>query len=330
MADFTNLIRNTLRRRPILLTIIERPDTATLRAVRRVLAVVTVTVLTGTAPLTASAQQVGAPLTEYQQDVNAPIYPNGQVPDDLVAIMDAPASNAEAIPLSQLKNPNSDFYQRRRVFSVSSGRATVIEAAARGVGIRGGFAYEAERINRLLMGKFRSRIERHYQFKPLMLQDGYVVPPVITKINNVREQSGPNFLYLNSGSYEVTREPRLTTQTPSWMDWLLLPLRGVRPPENIQLKSADEKQVWAAAVEDAWATGVREARLSFNTGLATLHRDYNGMKMYHALAQQGALSIPKIDVRKVGWRVTEDGKRAFANEVAIEIKVGPKFKGKRK
>ena len=281
-----------------------------------------------TTPMPGFAQNVGEPLDGMVQDVDAPAYV-GERPDDLVAIMDAPASNTEAIPLSVLKDPNSQFYQRRRVFSVSSGRAQVIEAAARGVGIRGGFAYEAERINRLLMGKFRGRIERHYQFKPLMLQDGYIVPPVITKVSNVREQSGPNFLYLSNGSYEITREPRLTTQTPSWMDWLLLPLRGIRPPENIQLKSGDEKAVWAAAVEDAWQMGVREARLSFNTSLATLHRDYHGMRLYHSLAQQGALSIPKVDINRVGWRVTEDGKRAFEGEVSIEITVGPKFKARK-
>lgn len=281
-------------------------------------------------PNLSAAQEVGSPYDPSMdaaliQDPNAPAY-DGQRPDELVSIMSAPNSNAVAVPLADLKNPNSQFYQRRRVFSVSSGRAQMIEAAARGVGIRGGFAYEAERINRLLMAKYRSRIERTYQFRPLMLQDGYVVPPVITKASNVRELSGPNYLYLSLGSYEVTREPRLTTVTPSWMDWLLLPIREVRPPENVQLKGADEQAVWTAAVEDAWLTGVREARLTFNTGLATLHRDYNGMRLYHALAQQGALSIPQIDVNRVAWRVTEDGKRAFEGEVAIEIKVGPQFR----
>lgn len=299
------------------------------RGLRKHMAVLALSLLVALPPVMAEAQQVGQPLGDVSQDINAPIYPDGQRPDDLIAIMDAPASNTQAVPLSELRNPNSDFYQRRRVFSVPSGRATVIESAARGVGIRGGFSYEAERINRLLMGRFRQRIERHYQFGPLMLQDGYVVPPVITQVTNVRELSGPNYLYLNTGSYEITREPRLTTQTPSWMDWLLLPLRGVRPPENIELNGPDEQAVWAAAVEDAWAVGVREARLSFNTGLATLHRDYHGMRLYHALAQQGALSIPTIDVSRVGWRVTEDGKRAFANEVSIEITVGPRFRAQR-
>lgn len=273
------------------------------------------------------AQTVGAPLdASLILNPDAPSYPDGNPPAELIAAMNPGPSSSGAVSLKELKNPDSDFYRRRGTFRVSSARAQVIQAAAQGVGIRGGFAVEADRINTLLMGKYRSRVERTYPFRPLMLQNGYVVPPVITSISKVRELSGPNYLYLTNGSFEVTREPRLTTLTPTWMDWLLLPIRGVRPPEAIQLKGADEKYLWASTVEQAWDKGVREARLSFNTALATLHRDYNGMRLYHQLAASGALSIPQIDVKRVAWRVTADGKRAFSDEVSIEIVVGPKFR----
>jgi defect-in-organelle-trafficking protein DotC len=275
---------------------------------------------------TGHAQQVGAPL-DLSELTSGATYDPRNPPQELVDLSVGRDERGEAVSLSQLSNPNSDFYRRTRVFQVDGARKQVIEAAARGVGIRGGFAYEAERINKVLMaGRYRSALDRHYPFRNLMLQQGYVVPPVITKVSNVREQSGPNFLYLTNGSYEITREPRLVTITPSWMDYLLLPIRSIRPPENIQLKGADEQAVWKAAVEDAWNTGVREARASFTTSLATLHRDYHGMRMYHSLAQQGALSVPQIDVSSVRWRVTEDGKRAFDGETRIEIKVGPSFR----
>ena len=136
----------------------------------------------------------------------------------------------DVIRLNELANPNSDFYQDRAVFTVNGARAEVIESAARGVGIRGGYAEEARRINNSLMQRYRTRLSAAFDFAPLMLNDGYVVPPVITEIRQVRELSGPNYLYLSSGSYEIVREPRLTTITPTWMDWLLLPIREVRPP----------------------------------------------------------------------------------------------------
>lgn len=233
---------------------------------------------------------------------------------------------AGVIGLDELADPNSSFYRDRAVFSVTGARAQVIESAGRGVGIRGGYAAEAQRINDLLMQRYRGRLEAAYDFRPLMLNGGYVVPPVITEVRNVTELSGPNFLYLTNGSYEVVREPRLTTLTPTWMDWLLLPIREVRPPENITLENADEERLWSASVRDGWSTGTREARLTFTTAMATINRDYRGMQRYHAFARRGILSIPTVDVRRIPWRVDEDGRRAFEGETTIEIRVGPRFR----
>lgn len=239
------------------------------------------------------------------------------------------AEIADVIGLNELANPNSSFYRNRAVFSVTGARAQVIESAARGVGIRGGYADEAQRINSLMMRRYRSRLNAAFNFRPLMLNRGYVVPPVITEIRNVRELSGPNFLYLTSGSYKIAREPRLTTVTPTWMDWVLLPIRAVRPPENITLENADEKRLWSASVRDGWATGQREARLTFTTAFATLNRDYRGMQRFHKLARKGVLSIPTVDIRNIPWRVDENGRRAFEGEVTIEIKVGSQFRRRR-
>lgn len=236
---------------------------------------------------------------------------------------------AEVIGLKDLANPNSNFYRDRAVFTVTGARAQVIEAAARGVGIRGGYADEAQRINKLLMQRYRQRLTSAFNFHPLMLNKGYVVPPVITEIRKVRELSGPNYLYLSNGSYEIVREPRLTTVTPSWMDWLLLPIREVRPPENIELKGSDEERLWSASVRDGWATGVREARLTFATAMATLNRDYAGMRRFHEFARRGIVSVPTVDVRKIPWRVDENGRRAFEGETVIEVRVGSKFRRRR-
>lgn len=72
--------------------------------------------------------------------------------------------------------------------------------------------------------------------------------------------------------------------------------------------------------------GVREARMAFSTALATLHRDYHGMRLYHELAQQGAISVPRVDVNNRRWRVTADGQRAFEGETTLEITVNSKFR----
>jgi defect-in-organelle-trafficking protein DotC len=159
-----------------------------------------------------------------------------------------------------------------------------------------------------------------------MLQNGYIVPPAITRIRNVRQLSGPNYLYLTNGSYEIVRDARLTTIAPSWMDYLILPIRDVRPPDGITMQTDEERAIWRRTVEDGWTEGVREARLSFSTALATLHRDFAGMILYHDLARQGAVSVPRVDVSNRAWRVTEDGRRAFEGETTIKIVVASGFR----
>lgn len=277
------------------------------------------------APLEASAQTIGSPL-DLSDIMNAPV----QIPaDQLVDVRVTDRENGRAISLNDLANPDSSFYRDQGTFRVTGARKRVIEAAARGVGIRGGFAYESERINKILMAaRYRNALNAHYPFQRLLLQNGYVVPPVITRVNNVRELSGPNYLYLTVGSYEITREARLTTIAPTWMDYLLLPIRSVSPPDDIQLEGADEYALWRSTVKDSWVTGVREARAAFTTALATLNRDYNGMALYHQLAQQGAVSLPTVDVSNRRWRVTEDGQRAFEGETSIRITVASRFRAR--
>lgn len=257
------------------------------------------------------AQQTGSPLI---------------IDDPLLRSIESEVRGAAPPTLEELRNPNSDFYEERGTFTVGAARVQLIENAARGVGIRGGYATEATRINDLLLSRYRTALDRRYNFQPLMLQNGFVVPPAITRIRNVRQLSGPDFLSLTNGSYEIVRAARLTTVTPSWLDWLQLPIRGVRPPDNIELEGSQEAAIWRRAVEDGWEQGVREARLDFSTRLATLHRDYHGMRTYHELARQGAVSIPRVDVSSRRWRVTEDGQRAFEGETTLRITVNSAFR----
>lgn len=261
--------------------------------------------------LSAAAQQIGEPLV---------------LSDPLLEAIQSDVRSAEPPSLNELRNPSSTFYKERGTFTVDGAKVSLIENAARGVGIRGGYAEEATRINDLLMQRYRNALNRRYNFKPLLLQSGYVVPPAVTRVRQVRQLSGPNYLYLTNGSYEIVRPARLTTVAPSWMDWLLLPIRDVRPPDNLNLEGADEEQIWRKSVESGWEAGVREARMAFSTALATLHRDYHGMRLYHELAQQGAISVPRVDVNNRRWRVTADGQRAFEGETTLEITVNSKFR----
>lgn len=226
---------------------------------------------------------------------------------------------------SDIVNPNSDFYRNNGTFAATGARRSLIENAARGVGIRAGFAAEAEQINAIVMQRWRRTLDNYYQFDRLLLQQGVVVPPVITRITGVRELPSSRLLYSAQVQYEIVKEPRLTTLAPSWMDYILLPISDVRPPTNISFENEAEKDLWRAAARAGWDEGVREARFAFVDAFNVLARDYTGMQLYHELSRSGFVSIPRVDISRQATRIDENGRRAFVNETAVRLVAGSRF-----
>jgi len=231
--------------------------------------------------------------------------------------------------LNDITNPDSKFYRSQGTFSSSKAQNAVIEQAARGVGIRAGFAAEADKINQVMMKQYRRIMDRHYNFKGLLLQNGNVVPPVITQIQGVRELPNSRYLYTAQVQYEIVKEPRLTTLPPSWMDYALLPVRSVRPPTNIELSNNAEKALWADAAEAGWEEGTREARRAYIDAMNILDRDYQGMRLYHGMAQRGDVSIPRVNIASQKTRIDENGRRAFVNERVVQLVAGSRFQIRR-
>lgn len=245
---------------------------------------------------------------------------------DIRDVANAPMPTFE---LNEITNPDSDFYQSRGTFTSSNAQNRLIEQSARGVGVRAGFAAEANRINEIIMGRWRSVMDNKFNFRTLLLQNGHVVPPVITRIEGVRELPSSRYLYNAAVSYEIVKEPRLTTLPPSWMDYVLLPVRDVRPPTNIELDGASEKRIWANAAEGGWETGVREARRAFIEAFNVLERDYKGMRLYHAMAQSGHVSIPRVNISAQRVRIDDNGRRRFENETVVQLVAGSEFRLRR-
>ena len=250
-----------------------------------------------------------------------------QILSGMAALAATPVLAQTAPSLEELQNPNSDFYRDRQTFVPTGAREQALASAARGVGVRGGFRFEAERINAQLEGNrsTRSALDRQLNYAPLMMQRGYVVPPVITEIRNVEELNGERFLYLTSGSFEIVRDARLATLPPHWRDYLILPLQDPRPPQRLTAETNAERRLWAQEVESGYQRGITEAREAFRLGLNLATRDLRGMQRYHELQRQGIVSLPRIDISQVPVRVTEDGKRAFVGETSIRMIVEPKF-----
>lgn len=160
-----------------------------------------------------------------------------------------------------------------------------------------------------------------------MLQGGYVVPPVITQINAVRESGGAKFLYLSLGAFEIVKDARVSIRAPNWRDYLTLTADAPIPPRGIGATSRIDKDLWSRSARNGYEKGIEEARATFAERFDTLVRDYRGMQRYHELAQQGAILLAKATVSKSRMRIAEGGTRAFVGEHTIKLVVTPRFKG---
>ena len=222
-------------------------------------------------------------------------------------------------------NPDSDFYRRTQSFVPSDPKLRAIYNAARGVGIRAGFADEADRINRIVEQRYRGTLDSRFNFRSLMIEQ-YVIPPVITEIRNVREHSGSDLLYLTQGAFEIVKDARLSFEPPGWNEYLILPIQPPAAPRGLSVETQEEKDTWREGAKTGWYAGIVEARRGFVTGWNILNRDYGGMRRYHSLAQQGIVSLPNVQTVARQWSVSDNGTRAYRGETTIRLAVSPRFR----
>lgn len=224
---------------------------------------------------------------------------------------------------ADIMNPNSSFYSGEA--RGNNVRQTQIRNAAYQVGIKAGFAAEAQRINNSLL-KYRYSMDQKFDFRSLMEASGAIVPPVITTVTDVIERHSATYLYLTTGAYQIVQPAYVTVKEPAWQDYMMLDGGGPTPPSGIKVKDGADKSVWAEAARNGWERGVKEARAQFTAGLDRLVRDYNGMKTYHRLADEGAVSLTKVNITHKGGAIYLNGRKAVGERINVKLTVQPKFK----
>ena len=252
---------------------------------------------------------------------------SGCEPPRIAATLPTPDPNTS---YELLQDPGSPIYGRYGGLLSKNGdiRQQVLAQAARGVGIRQGFAEETARINAELNGAYGAELDRRYDFEPLMI-DRTLVPPVITEMNRLAERRGDRRLYLTLGAFEIARPARLALRPPNWRDYLYntgVPAAPSGPAAEVRPEDSAEEGVWGVALESGLAVGIAEARASFTANFNRLDRDFAGMGRYHDLARSGAVSLPVVARTARNVRVASGGERAFVGERTVSLTVSPKFR----
>lgn len=164
------------------------------------------------------------------------------------------------------------------------------------------------RYNRIMeaLSEQESRLNEIFDFSPLLMQDGKVLPPAIT-------EAGPGYRVESKTQassvdvvYEIVRPAEMISNAPSWRDYLYRSYASFeRGDINVGVlpDNQREREMWQRAAVEGWEIGVRQAQNLYRQNLSKLRRDYQGIIKFRTLAKQGMVSVPIIAEGQPGIEV---------------------------
>jgi defect-in-organelle-trafficking protein DotC len=211
---------------------------------------------------------------------------------------------------------------KSKTLSINGIRHMGLRDAALSFGARGGLAWRADQINRLVM-----RHERHldliYNFNGILL-DNNVLPPVLIEGRQTLDQSADDVIRVADRQYSIQSQARFVTMAPTWRDYLKMNYKEPDVPDSSLLpRDESEQGVWDRYLNEGWQAGVTQADVIFAENLGRLKRDYEGMVRYRTLLAQNMVSLPYVAQINLG--VTGGDSQMAINDRILRITTLPQF-----
>lgn len=199
-------------------------------------------------------------------------------------------------------------------------RSQALRDTALSVGARGGLAWQATHINKVLLHNERF-LYRIFNFNSLLL-DQNVLPPVLTEARNTLSLGGNDTIRIADRSYQILHQARFVTAAPIWRDYLWLSFSPPETPDKTLLpKNRAERALWEKYTQEGWTAGIQQAELIFKESIARLQRDFEGMIRYRTLLAQNMVSPPYVAEMNMG--VTGGGSDLTAGDRLLRITAFP-------
>ena len=155
----------------------------------------------------------------------------------------------------------------------------------------------------------RTSLDRMFNFQPLLLHGGHVIPPVVVSADKYTDISKVDEMVMVGNSYRILKPARFVSVPPSWRDYLLLADNAldVEEPHPAMLPmSSKEVDIWKSGVYEGWKTGMEHADRLFERSLNELKRDFTGLMQYKILSLKGFISVPMISEGHYAVKVGSD------------------------
>ena len=169
-----------------------------------------------------------------------------------------------------------------------------------------------------------SNLDVIYNFQALMVE-GNVVPPVLTELSDVYDQSGDDMLRVIDKVFHVEQQARFTYTPPTWRAYLMM---GYDFDKNVVAavtpQTSAEMDIWQAGVKEGYAAGVAQADDILKANFTRLQHDFLGMVKYHQMLEAGMVTKPFVASTSKGVTRAEDGSM-HVGETFLRITASPDF-----
>jgi len=212
-------------------------------------------------------------------------------------------------------------------FSITGIRHQSLRDAAMSVGARGGLAWRAAQINKIV-SRYHHPLDRIFNFNSLLLEK-HILPPVLIAGSHSYDQSTDRAIRLADRSYSIESQARFVSLAPTWRDYVYLKFsKPEKPDPSMMPKNAAERKVWNKYVGEGWQAGIDQADSIFSENLGRLKRDYSGMVLYRNLLAQNIVSPPYV--AEVNMGITGNDSEMTVNDRIYNITALPSFRYQKK
>jgi defect-in-organelle-trafficking protein DotC len=201
-------------------------------------------------------------------------------------------------------------------------RASLIQEAAAAFGAQAGMASRTRELNNASNTRTVD-YDRAFRFSDLMIEPGFLAP-VVTEGRDAYVQPNSREVRVADRIYRIEIPERLVSTPPRWQEYLLLPPPTPIAPDRIaRPRTTAERAWWDRWARVGWDRGVAQADQSFQSRMARLRRDFEGMVRFKSLYQQGAITMPILATSNLG--VTGGGDEMAINDRIYRITEGAKL-----
>lgn len=226
----------------------------------------------------------------------------------------SPVNTDSLTDIQQLNNQDNDPTSEEE--KVSQIRLDAVKETALTLGAQSGLAHRSKEINQKLQTE-GTQLRNIFNFGSLMLEHG-VQPPVLVSAENTLNYESPDVLRISDKTYKIIKQAQFVTVPGTWQTYLWMQYKQPEIPHKTLLpRNDEEEQIWQEYIVIGWKNGIRQADSIFQTNLARLKRDYNGMLLYRELLAKNMISKPYVAKTELG--VTGDGNAININDQVLRI-----------